>query len=347
MAALRFAKLESNLHSARKIRKAGRAGREVFIFALLRNADREHDGRVPCDDLDPEYMADMLMMPVAEAEAGLSACLATKLLEKVGDDIFWIVGWGPEWGKHPLSGRDRTRMWREKQRVRDEYSDARDSSKVTVTPVTQERRGEEKREDLEHDPRSQSIPSMPVDNFDRDKLAQLHGNASRASFDLGVGDSAQEPSNVAPGASHGPRIERQTPLPKPKPTLPDEAFTMAHLLMGYVVQIAPDSRMAKKSDAEREKIIERWAEPIEKLNRIDKQTWGAIEATIHWVAKDRFWRAVILGGDNLRDKWDKIQAQRNRGAKPDNRANPTRAALADVERLEREEQEALRKAANA
>ena len=107
---------------------------------------------------------------------------------------------------------------------------------------------------------------------------------------------------------------------------------LARLLMAYVVKQSPDSRVAKKTETEREAMIERWAKPIDMLNRLDKQSWGTINGTIHWVFGDPFWSGVIQGGDNLRDKWDKIQAQRVRGRKQAPKS-PSQLALEEFDRL--------------
>jgi len=71
-------------------------------------------------------------------------------------------------------------------------------------------------------------------------------------------------------------------------------------------------------------------------------TWGAIEGMIRWCQNDPFWRANILGADNLRDKWDAMAAQRNRpngngkGRHPNEpRLGPTELARRETEELER------------
>lgn len=124
--------------------------------------------------------------------------------------------------------------------------------------------------------------------------------------------------------SETPRVEgkaQNTPEPSaaenPRPRGPepaDEAVTLAFLLLSLIVENAPDGRVAKQTERQREETALRWARPIDLLHRKDGMAWGAIESMIRWCQRDHFWRGVILGGDNLRDKWDTMGAQRNRGS---------------------------------
>lgn len=177
--------------------------------------------------------------------------------------------------------------------------------------------------------------------LDQDDGRQADATGLEASNELG--SDPHDVAFIAPAGSQVAGNANQKPNPKARTMPPDEALTLARLLMGYVVQNAPDNRVAKKTEREREHMIERWADPIEKLHRLDRQSWGTIEGAIHWVAKDSFWRSVILGGDNLRAKWDTIAGQRNRGRKTQmGKSSPTAAALADVlkfEALERAQKE--------
>jgi hypothetical protein len=48
------------------------------------------------------------------------------------------------------------------------------------------------------------------------------------------------------------------------------------------------------------------------LHGADKHSWEEIAATIDWCQSDSFWKATILSGDKLREKWDMLTAQRAR-----------------------------------
>lgn len=132
-----WCKVASNLDSHPRVRRAGRNGREVFLFALRRNAEPDNPvpGRVPAVMLEPWYLADQLMMPEAEAVTGVTGAVTSGLLFQDGDS--WvIVGWEGDWGKKPIEGKDRTAKWREKQKPKSEVTD------VTSRNVTESHRDE-------------------------------------------------------------------------------------------------------------------------------------------------------------------------------------------------------------
>lgn len=95
-----FAKLDPGLHRNPKVRKAGRLGREVFIFALCVNADRGATGHIPADYLEPWFLADALQMTEAEAREGLAQAVAARLIEMCPDMSGHLSGWDDdEWGR--------------------------------------------------------------------------------------------------------------------------------------------------------------------------------------------------------------------------------------------------------
>ncbi|MDQ3276636.1 MAG: hypothetical protein M3Q39_16800 [Actinomycetota bacterium] len=120
---LPWCKVDSDLDSNPKIRKGGRLAREVYSFALRRHgAAGDGQGVVPRNQLDPEYIADMLMMPAADAEEGLRRCFEVALLAVINpvDGVVTldrdgalstepvaIVGWSEEWGRRPRTTKER------------------------------------------------------------------------------------------------------------------------------------------------------------------------------------------------------------------------------------------------
>lgn len=112
-----WAKIAVDLDSNPKIRKAGRNGREVFLFVIRRNAALDLGGRVPAMHVDAWYLADQLMMSESEALSGLSRCVQAGLLREV-DGFFVIVGWNDEWAKRPLTEAER----KQRQRAKTETS---------------------------------------------------------------------------------------------------------------------------------------------------------------------------------------------------------------------------------
>ncbi len=124
-----WCKVASNLDSHPKIRKAGRLGREVFLFALRRNAEPGNPipGRIPKDELADWYVADLLQMTRDEAVTGVTAAVTAGLLTLEGD-AYQIVAWKGGWGKDNIGGADRTAKWRENKKLEtcDKPRDARD-----------------------------------------------------------------------------------------------------------------------------------------------------------------------------------------------------------------------------
>lgn len=98
---------------------------------------------------------------------------------------------------------------------------------------------------------------------------------------------------------------------KPARELPGEAYTLAELLRASIVRAHPNLRLARETDAQQARTIERWADPIDKLHRLDGCSWGEIREMITWATAHTFWGGVIQSAGNLRDHWDKMQGQRN------------------------------------
>jgi hypothetical protein len=86
--------------------------------------------------------------------------------------------------------------------------------------------------------------------------------------------------------------------------LPEEARAMASLLATlHTAQID-----AKYSPPEAQ--VEKWADDIDKLNRIDGRDWTDIERVIRWVkTPGQFWAPNIMSGKKLRDKFAQIWPQ--------------------------------------
>src|SRR3990167_1240587 len=161
--AIRFAKMAPGIAGHPKIRRAGRNGREVFLFVLRRNADLDRSGRVPISYVEPWYLADQLMMSEEEAVDGLAKCVTAGLLKRHQDHMS-ISGWDDEWAKAPLDEAERKRRQREKDEASAQKPkrQRKQSRNVTTDHVTQsdcpdshaldqsreeEKRGEKKREE--------------------------------------------------------------------------------------------------------------------------------------------------------------------------------------------------------
>jgi phage replication O-like protein O len=58
--------------------------------------------------------------------------------------------------------------------------------------------------------------------------------------------------------------------------------------------------------------VNTWADPIEKLHRIDRQTFEDVRRVIEWSQVDNFWKLNILSGASLRKNWDRLYLQMNK-----------------------------------
>ena len=58
-----------------------------------------------------------------------------------------------------------------------------------------------------------------------------------------------------------------------------------------------------------EKDLQRWADAIDKCNRIDGHEWRLIGEVLTFSQSDPFWRKNIRSGDAFRDKFDALYAK--------------------------------------
>jgi uncharacterized phage protein (TIGR02220 family) len=145
-----WCKVASNLDSHPKIRKAGRNGREVFLFALRRNAEPGRavtgvTGILPAVTFESWYLADQLMMSEAEATEGFERCLKAGLLTKDGEAVR-IGGWDDdEWGR-PFTNAERQQRHRVVTKSNATVTEPRyDVTRNNESNGREERRSEEKR----------------------------------------------------------------------------------------------------------------------------------------------------------------------------------------------------------
>lgn len=108
-----FAIITHNFFANRKVRRAGNLGSLVFVFALLRNAERGRTGSFPASDLEPWYLADQLMIGEPEAVQARARAIEAGLLRIDGDNAV-IVGWGPEWSRASVSESEARQLRRQR-----------------------------------------------------------------------------------------------------------------------------------------------------------------------------------------------------------------------------------------
>lgn len=88
-----------------------------------------------------------------------------------------------------------------------------------------------------------------------------------------------------------------------------EAYKAAALLFNLILKNNQHSRLHACQNGDKERIIQRWAGDIDLLIRLDGQEPSTVEEVIRWSQQDGFWRANILSGAKLREKWDTLVAQ--------------------------------------
>ena len=247
-----YCQIDAHLDSNPKIRKAGRDARDIFEFILRRTAIARTEGTVPISYIDPEYLADQLMMTCDEARHGTSRASQAKLIEVDHEGgLVRVVGWSAEWSRRPKDGRERTAAWRAKQ-------------------------------------------------------AELQG----------AGDGGDEvrhtPSQVTGGDESDAREEKRREESKS----PDKRDTsLAGILILEIIKNNPRHTLARMSDAEKGKRIDRWANHVRLMREVDHHTEQEILEVIRWCQADSFWRGNIQSTEKLREKWDTLIAQMERSGK--------------------------------
>lgn len=140
----RWAKMASDFDTNPKAVAAGRAGREVFLFALRRNAEQQRNGRLPRHYFTSRYLNRLLEIPEAEAEEGVYCAIEAGLLAEDGDEIL-LVGWNDEW-RGPLTSGERSKQHRARKRSEASRRDGAGRDETDGTDGTHKRRGEERRD---------------------------------------------------------------------------------------------------------------------------------------------------------------------------------------------------------
>jgi hypothetical protein len=169
-----YCKVDSCLDSNPKIRKAGRAGREVYLFLLRRNRVLDANGVLPIANIDPAYLADQLMMPGNDAVTAVTACVTAGLIT-VNDQNATIAGWSEEWSREPMSNAERQAAYKLRQKEAKVLAEAK-PAEVTAgngadvtgngSNVREEKRREEKISEgakAPPPPRSKARHRLPAD----------------------------------------------------------------------------------------------------------------------------------------------------------------------------------------
>jgi len=82
-----WAKIDAGFHRNPKVRKAGRDGREVYLWLLLCNRAHDFDGQIPAHYADPKYISGELEMRPGLVAAALARCVAAELIVMTAESI--------------------------------------------------------------------------------------------------------------------------------------------------------------------------------------------------------------------------------------------------------------------
>lgn len=111
-----FAKLDASFFSNRKIMRAGRNGRDVYLFVLCQNQVRGANGCIPASDLDPWYLARQLGMTEKEAAEGVKSAKDAGLIEVTKGSVS-IAGWDDEWARRSLPPSEKQQRYRDRKKT--------------------------------------------------------------------------------------------------------------------------------------------------------------------------------------------------------------------------------------
>lgn len=119
----RWLKFDASYFANRKVMRAGRNGRDIFLAALCMNAHRGAHGSIPIADWEPEYLARYVGITVADAADGMSRAIAASLLAVDGDRVV-IVGWDEHWSSKGKTRAEIQRDYRERSGERYRHGNA-------------------------------------------------------------------------------------------------------------------------------------------------------------------------------------------------------------------------------
>ncbi len=105
------------------------------------------------------------------------------------------------------------------------------------------------------------------------------------------------------------RPEEKKKTAKKKEPIPHDhnAYKAARWLSKQIRKRMPDRKEYSEED------LQRWADDIDKLNRIDGYEWELISDILQFSQRDKFWQSNILSGAKLRKQFETRMAQAVRG----------------------------------
>jgi hypothetical protein len=293
-----YCQIDAHLDSNPKIRKAGRDARDIFEFLLRRTAIARTEGTVPLAYIDPEYLADQLMMTCDEARHGTSRASQARLIEiDPQGGLVRIVGWSAEWSRQPKNGAERTAAWRAKQAESLGGRDDCDETRHTTSRVTggdeSDAREEKRRED-----NTEGVASAPP---------------------------------ATPGGLEVVRKKVNRSAESRATKIPDRAWKAADYLRECVIADDPSALVSREpwGNEVRSGWRLKWADEIRLMVTQDGRTYDQIAEVLRYVFREQTGdvRFIVQGASALREKFDRIQAVR-RNQKPEKTTKPAAIPIA-------------------
>lgn len=270
-----WAKIDAGFFRNPKVRKAGRDGREVYLWLLLVNRAHDFNGTIPANYADPKYIAREIEMRPYLVAAALSRCVAAQLIAVSPRGDAALCGWDGDWRTKADDSRERVRKHRANKAETIEVGNGVGNACNAVTPL-EESRGEQSR----GEERSSQVAGGALDD-----PPPVEGGT----------DKGAEPGN--PGTDP-PGVPAKA---KPEPS--DEAKACAQHLLEAIRSHTPDFEGRN---------VAGWSRDLDLAIRIDKRTPEQLNKAADWVHRSpagAFWRANVLSGKKLRAQFDTLRIQ--------------------------------------
>ena len=135
--------------------------------------------------------------------------------------------------------------------------------------------------------------------------------------------SGKEATEPAKYPKPSDMAQEEAPKPREAPEKPEKGFPPAVLaLTGLFAEqiLANNPAFRELQSGRRDATLSRWAADLDKMLRLDKRPEEEVHRVILWCQADGFWKANILSGAKLREKFDQLKAQMSRPAKSTNSA---------------------------
>ena len=127
-------------------------------------------------------------------------------------------------------------------------------------------------------------------------------------------DQGENPSWSSPGDNDRRRKGKKRQIDIFNP----EALRLSELFAERILSNNPDFRELKPE--KREKTLHAWSTEISRMIRIDGRDPPEIEQVIRWCQADTFWKSNILSAKKLREQYDRLKLQAQRGGHDGQRA---------------------------